>query len=94
MTFGQADDLVYEFATNRIATPGRPTQRWAEVCLSRLLMRSLRVGFVARLPVCDRPHPGCNGLATAKTGDHNPCPIIIAGEFSQINEVGFGLPVE
>jgi len=24
MTFGQADDLVYEFATNRIATPGRP----------------------------------------------------------------------
>src|ERR1017187_111824 len=45
MTFGQADDLVYEFATNRIATPGRPTQRWAEVCLSRLLMRSLRVGF-------------------------------------------------
>ena len=27
MTFGQADDLVYEFATNSIATPGRPTQR-------------------------------------------------------------------
>jgi hypothetical protein len=24
MTFGQADDLVYEFATYRIATPGRP----------------------------------------------------------------------
>ena len=44
MTFGQADDLDYEFATNSIATPGRPTQHWVEVCLSRLLMRSLRVG--------------------------------------------------
>jgi hypothetical protein len=43
-TFGQADDLVYEFATNRIATPGRPTQHWVEVCLSRFLIRSLRVG--------------------------------------------------
>ena len=50
MTFGQADYLVYEFATNRIATPGRPTQRWAEVCLSRLLMRSLRVGQCS--PIC------------------------------------------
>jgi hypothetical protein len=55
MTFGQADDLVYEFATNRIATPGRPTQRWAEVCLSRLLMRSLRVGMATGI-LC--PPPG------------------------------------
>lgn len=25
---GNADDLVYEFATYCIATPGRPTQHW------------------------------------------------------------------
>ena|ERR1035441_9151202 len=50
MTFGQADDLDYEFATNSIATPGRPTQHWVEVCLSRLLMRSLRVGFATGIP--------------------------------------------
>jgi hypothetical protein len=45
MAFSQADDLVYEFATNKSATPGRPTQHRAEVCLSKLLMRSLRVGM-------------------------------------------------
>src|ERR1019366_4815999 len=33
MTFGQADDLVYEFATNSIATPGRLTQHLVEVCI-------------------------------------------------------------
>ena len=44
MTFGQADDLVYEFASYSIDAPGRPVQHWVEVCVSRLLMRSLRVG--------------------------------------------------
>jgi hypothetical protein len=29
MTFGNADDLAYEFATYCIATPGRPTQTLA-----------------------------------------------------------------
>jgi hypothetical protein len=48
MTFGQADDLVYEFATNRIATPGSPTQHTGEVCVSRSLISSLRVGQCVR----------------------------------------------
>jgi hypothetical protein len=30
---GNADDLVYEFATYCIATPGRPTQHEVEVCI-------------------------------------------------------------
>ena len=46
MTFGQADDLVYEFASYSIDAPGRPTQHRVEVCVSRPLMRSLRVGSV------------------------------------------------
>ena len=45
MTFGQADDLVYEFASYNIYAPGRPAQHWMEVCVSRLPMRSLRVGI-------------------------------------------------
>jgi hypothetical protein len=44
MTFGQADDLVYEFASYSIDAPGRSPQHWPEVCVSTLLMRSLRVG--------------------------------------------------
>jgi len=47
---GNADDLVYEFATHCIATPGRPTQYWEEVCVSRSLIRSLRVGLCS--PIC------------------------------------------
>ena len=42
MTFGNADDLAYEFATYCIATPGRPTQHSLEVCIETLI-RSLRV---------------------------------------------------
>ena len=41
MTFGNADDLAYEFATYCIATPGRPTQHSLEVCIETLI-RSLR----------------------------------------------------
>jgi hypothetical protein len=47
MTFGNADDLAYEFATYCIATPGRPTQHSLEVCIETLI-RSLRVGYIGR----------------------------------------------
>lgn len=46
MTFGQADDLAYEFATNRVANPEPTNSTLGEVCLSRLLVRSIRAGFL------------------------------------------------
>ena len=40
MMFGQADDLVYEFASYSIDAPGHPAQHSVDMCVSRLLMRS------------------------------------------------------
>ena len=48
MTFGQADDLVYEFATYTV-TPGRPAQRKEEVYIETSEC-SLRVGLWQGFP--------------------------------------------
>ena len=51
MTPGQADDLVYEFASYSIDAPRHPAQHWVEVCLPRILMRSLRVGLSREIDI-------------------------------------------
>jgi hypothetical protein len=59
MTFGQADDLVYEFATHT-ASPGRPAERKEEVCIetSDWFLTSRLVGRNPLLP--DHGQTGSN----------------------------------
>ena len=68
MTFGQADDLVYEFATNSIATPGRPTQRKRGGVPIETSDAFLRVGYIGRRNVaCPGTSPSLTCVNTFNT---------------------------
>ena len=78
---GNADDLVYEFATYCIATPGRPTQHLVEVCIEtsdsfltsmRLEFRDLRQGGEPR-----RLHDAAAFVVTYHPQSNSELPMIL-----------------